>query len=108
MTDKNFLELVFSEIRRVRTDGGDLDTKHLLAAVSAYQSEDWDAIALKLAIWRWARMSPDGVFHPELSIEDRVVYSAFRDALELSGRNEYATDQDEKTEFLAELLSSAA
>ena len=108
MTDQDFLELVFKELKAVKTEDGELELKHLLAAVSGHVSTDWNGVALKLAIWRWSRLTAEGMFDAELTANERVLYSAFRDAVKLSDRSEFATQSDNDTEFYSELMSSAA
>jgi len=108
VTDQSFLAFVFEQIKQIKTDGGAPELSHLMAAVSAYKACDCDELAMKLAIWRWARMGETQSFDPPLSAQERLIYSAFRDAVILSGQTDLAASSDLKTDFHAEMLSSAA
>ncbi|WP_421857334.1 hypothetical protein [Oceanicaulis sp.] len=92
----------------MKLEGQNPDLAHLLPAVSAQKASDWDSIALKLAIWRWSRVRAQGEAEREMSLSDRLVYSAFRDAVKLSGREDLVAQMDLENDFYAELISSAA
>ena len=108
MNDSEFIEFVFEQLKQMKTEGENPDLVHLLPAVSAQKADDWSGIALKLAIWRWARIRANGDAEREMSLSDRLIYSAFRDAVKLSGREELAAQADYDNDFYAELISSAA
>ena len=107
MNDRDFIELVLEQLKQVRRDGDEPpELGHLLAALCAKQAGTVDQLALKLAVWRWARFGDEAA--PALSASDRLVYSIFRDAVRLAGRTDLATDTDHATDFLADLLTRAA
>ena len=108
MDDSKFIEFVFEQLKQMKTDGENPDLVHLLPAVSAQKADDWTGIALKLAIWRWTRIRANGAAEREMSLSDRLIYSAFRDAVKLSGREGLAAKTDYDNDFYAELISSAA
>ena len=108
MNDPEFIEFVFEQLKQMKTDGENPDLVHLLPAVSAQKSDDWTGIALKLAIWRWSRIRANGEAEREMSLSDRLIYSAFRDAVKLSDREDLAAKTDFENDFYAELISSAA
>ena len=108
MNDSEFIEFVFEQLKQMKTDGEHPDLVHLLPAVSAQKATDWDGIAFKLSIWRWARIRANGEAEREMSLSDRLIYSAFRDAVKLSGREELAARADFDNDFYADLISSAA
>lgn len=107
MTDRELLEFVFDHLKTARGDGQDIDMSHLLAAINSKTATNIEELALKLAIWRWTRMNDAQEFDPPLSLEERGVYSAFRDALMLAWRPDLATPTDYATDFYAEQMSSA-
>jgi hypothetical protein len=108
LEDHEFIQFVFEQFKQMKLEGKNPDLAHLLPAVSAQKASDWDSIALKLAIWRWARVRAQGEAEREMSLSDRLVYSAFRDAVKLSGREDLAAQMDIENDFYAELISSAA
>ena len=108
MKDSEFVEFVFEQLKQMKTDGESPDLVHLLPAVSAQKADDWTVIALKLAIWRWARIRAKGEAEREMSLSDRLIYSTFRDAVKLSGREGLAAKADYENDFYADLISSAA
>ena len=108
MNDSEFIEFVFEQLKQMKSEGANPDLAHLLPAVSAQKASDWDSLAMKLAIWRWARIRANGEAEREMSLSDRLIYSAFRDAVQLSGRDELAAKSDHENDFYAELISSAA
>lgn len=108
MEDHEFIQFVFEQFKQMKLEGQNPDLAHLLPAVSAQKASDWDSIALKLAIWRWARVRAQGEAEREMSLSDRLVYSAFRDAVKLSGREDLVAQMDIENDFYAELISSAA
>jgi hypothetical protein len=108
LEDHEFIQFVFEQFKQMKLEGQNPDLAHLLPAVSAQKASDWDSIALKLAIWRWARVRAQGEAEREMSLSDRLVYSAFRDAVKLSGREDLVAQMDIENDFYAELISSAA
>ncbi len=108
MEDHEFIQFVFEQFKQMKLEGQNPDLAHLLPAVSAQKASDWDSIALKLAIWRWSRVRAQGEAEREMSLSDRLVYSAFRDAVKLSGREDLVAQMDLENDFYAELISSAA
>ncbi|MCC5981330.1 MAG: hypothetical protein JJU26_06375 [Oceanicaulis sp.] len=104
--DSRFIELAFRMWREVVEKDGAEPPAHLLSAVSSVPSSDWDDLALKLALWRWVH---EGLDDPSArpTHMDRLVYSIYRDALELAGRQDYAKRIDVETEFFSEMLSDA-
>jgi|TARA_R100000306_G_scaffold61364_2_gene63672 regulation of enolase protein 1 (concanavalin A-like superfamily) len=108
LNDHEFIQFVFEQFKQMKLDGENPDLAHLIPAVSAQKASDWDSIAIKLAIWRWVRIRGQGDAEREMSLSDRLIYSAFRDAVKLSGREELAAQADYDNDFYAELISSAA
>ena len=108
MNDSEFIEFVFEQLKQMKSEGENPDLVHLMLAVSAQEASDWNSIALKLAIWRWARIRGNGETEREMSLSDRLIYSAFRDAVKLSGREGLAAKSDFDNDFYADLISSAA
>lgn len=108
MNDHEFIQFVFEQLKQMKLEGENPDLAHLMPAVSAQKASDWDSIAMKLAIWRWARIRGNGGAEREMSLSDRLIYSAFRDAVKLSERDGLAAQSDYDNDFYAELISSAA
>lgn len=108
MNDHEFIQFVFEQLKQMKSEGENPDLAHLMPAVSAQKASDWDSIAMKLAIWRWARIRAQGEAEREMSLSDRLIYSAFRDAVKLSGRDGLAAQADYDNDFYADLISSAA
>ena len=108
MTDHDFIELVYEQVKQIKTEGGAFDASHLLAALCARQAQTPDELAMKLAVWRWSRLGPEGVESPPLTGAERLIYSAYRDAVFLTERSDLAPNRDYDTNFLAELMTKAA
>ena len=108
MTDADFIEVAFKlwrETRLEKADAGDAP-EHLYAAIAGAVGDNWRDVAFKLAMWRW---SGECLLDPndDLPARERLVYSAFRDAVRLSGRKDLATSVDHDTQFFADLLTDA-
>lgn len=108
MTDADFIEVAFKlwrETRLANPDAGEAP-EHLYAAIAGAAGENWRDVALKLAMWRWTGQCLTDA-NDDLPARDRLIYSAFRDAVRLSGRKDFATSVDFDTQFFADLLTDA-
>lgn len=108
MTDSDFIEVAFKLWRETRGEaqnGGEAPL-HLYAAVAGAPGENWRDVALKLAFWRW---TGDVLSDPDstLGARDRLIYSAFRDAVMLSQRHDLGTKADQDSDYFADLLTDA-
>ncbi len=108
MTDSDFIEVAFKLWRETRLEG-DPSTEapsHLYAAIAGAGAQNWRDVAIKLAMWRWTgQCLPHS--DSNLSPRDRLVYSAFRDAVRLSNHPDLGTQADQDTDFFADLLTDA-
>ncbi|KAA5804797.1 hypothetical protein F1654_02005 [Alkalicaulis satelles] len=104
--DSRFIELAFRMWREIKEKDGADTPRYLLSAVSSVPSADWDDLVLKLALWRWVH---EGLERPASRPDqmDQLVYSIYRDALKLAGREDYAKPVDNETEFFSEMLSDS-
>lgn len=103
MTNLEFINLSIALVRRIEATGDQADADELLAALCVLESESVEELAGKLAIWRRS-VTALRAREPELSLQDRLIYSVFRDAVRLSGRADFAAADDVRTEFLAKLM----
>ncbi len=108
MTDTDFIEIAFKLWRetQLEADKPKEPSCHLYAAVAGAPAANWRDVAFKLAFWRWSGECLE-TESSEISPRDRLIYSAFRDAVRLTGTRELATDADRETEFFADLLTAA-
>jgi hypothetical protein len=109
VNDHEFIQFVFEQLKQMKLDGENPDLAHLIPAVSAQKASLTGTASP--SNWRSGAgpgSARQGDAEREMSLSDRLIYSAFRDAVKLSGREELAAQADYDNDFYAELISSAA
>lgn len=104
MTDADFIAMAVDLLRDSEEAQSPQRPEHLFAAVSGAKSRDLRDLAHKLALWR-LNASHLKVLDHKTSLDDRLLYSAYRDALALSGLTDLATADDVTNDFFGDVLT---
>ena len=104
MTDADFIAMAVELLRASEHTQSADQPDYLFAAVSGAKSRDLQDLAHKLALWR-LNASHLKVLDHTTSLDDRLLYSAYRDALTLSGLTNLATADDVANDFFGDVLT---